>query len=69
MLNAYLYAWLQVKPIAQGLKYSITVVFHTPKELKGPKKSSNIDIILVTPDNSSPLTTLGEASRRNCLSK
>lgn len=57
MLNAYLYAWLQPNSIARGLKNSITIVFHTPKELKWLKKSLNADIILVTPDNFSPLAT------------
>lgn len=66
MLNAYLYAWLQLHFIARGLKNSIAIVFHTPKELKGPKKSPNTDIILVTPENFSHLTTLGEASYSIC---
>lgn len=65
MLNAYLYAWLQPNSIARGLKNSITIVFHTPKELKWLEKSLNADIILVTPDNFSPLATQ-EASCRIC---
>lgn len=64
MLNTYLYAWLQLNSIARGLKNSIAIVFHTPKELKGPKKSSNTDIILMIPDNLSHLTAIGEASYR-----
>lgn len=70
MLNAYLYAWLETKTYCRGAQDFITILFHTPKELKWPKKSSNTDIILVTPDNFSPLTTLGEASYGICsLSK
>lgn len=57
MLNVHLYAWMQVEYIARGFGNLITIFLHTPRELKWPEESSNTNIILVTADSFSPLTT------------
>lgn len=57
MPNVHLCAWLKVESIATGFGNLITIFLHTPEELKWPEESSNANIILVTADSFSPLTT------------
>lgn len=57
MPNAHLSTWLQVESIARGFGNLIKDFLHTSIELKLPEESSNTNIILVTADSFSPLTT------------
>lgn len=57
MPNVHLCAWLQVESIARGFGNLITNFLYTPGEYFRPEELSNANIILVTVDSFSPLTT------------